>query len=505
MWADAHVAFPVGPWHGSAVVRRWNDRIRGRVPELRALTRGPIFLLYVQRVRAAIIAMIAHLCFMWFLLEPLLRWLMPPPTRPGGLLGIFSGPAKPPPHLEVLRWLDPILWVLSWAAFCIFLERSIKPAIARARAKSSELESEAQARLAKGEVMAGLTLLAQAAAVQPDEADRSRMEQTLLQVEATLAAPGGLAGGTALAPGGAAFLAPAAAAQAGATAIGPFGAGAAQPAPVQSPKTMAGGRIVLERQLGAGAMGRVFAATDSLLGRRLAIKELVDGIVENAEARERFLREARVLARLSHPNIVQVFDLIAEGDRNYLCMELVEGPSLEAELERRGSLPVLEAATIGRKIAEGLAYAHSRGVVHRDLKPANVLLGEEGAVKVVDFGVARLADTRMTRTGMMIGTPVYMSPEQIRGEVADERSDLYALGVVLFELAAGKPPFDGNLATLLTRHLTERAPRLEVPAADPVAARFADLVDALLAKDAADRPASAVAVAEALGALRSAA
>lgn len=493
--------------------RRWIDRIRGRLPELRALARGPIFLLYVQRVRAAIVAMAAHFAFMWFLLEPLLRWLMPPPERPSGLLGLFSGPAKPPPHLEVLRWLDPVLWVLGWAAFCIFLERSIKPALARARARSRELESEAQAKLAKGEVVAGLTLLAQAAAVAPDEPDRERMKQTLLQVEATLGAaalrgPGGtqLAGAAAAAEATLAMpaggrLVPAHPPAAGATAV-------AAAAPAQQPvagRTMAGGRIVLERQLGSGAMGRVFAATDSLLGRRLAIKELVDGIVENAEARERFLREARVLARLSHPNIVQVFDLLAEGDRHYLCMELVEGPSLEAELERRGSLPVLEAAAIGQKIAEGLAYAHARGVVHRDLKPANVLLGADGAVKVVDFGVARLADARMTRTGMMIGTPVYMSPEQIRGEVAGERSDLYALGVVLFELVAGRPPFDGNIATLLTRHLSERAPRLPVPAGDPAAARLADLVDALLAKDPADRPESAAAVAAALGALRAAA
>lgn len=474
--------------------RRILEYLRARLPELRALARGPILLLYLRRVRASIVAMAAHVAFMTLLLEPLLRWLIPPPERPSGLLAIFSGPAPPPPHLEVLAWLDPILWVLGWAAFCVFLERSIKPAIARAREKSRELEARARERLARGEVRAGLTLLAEAAEVAPDEAERTRMQATLLEVEKTLAP--------------AALQSPIASASADATRVfegagaSPAGEAALGASAAASTRTMAGGRITIDGQLGAGAMGRVFAATDRLLGRRLAIKELVEGIAGDPEHRERFLREARVLARLSHPNVVQVFDLLTEGERSYLCMELVEGHSLEEELRRRGRIPAHEAARIGAQIAAALAYAHARGIVHRDLKPANVLCTPDGTLKVVDFGVARLVDTRMTRTGMMIGTPVYMSPEQIRGEIADARSDLYALGVLLYELVAGVPPFDGNIAALLTRHLTEPAPPLLVDPRDPCAIGLAELVASLLAKEPADRPADASVVAEQLAALQ---
>ncbi|WP_373048005.1 serine/threonine-protein kinase [Vulgatibacter sp.] len=466
------------------------DRLGARIPELRALLRWPIFVLYVQRVRASVIAMCAHLAFMTLLLEPLLAWLIPPPAQPSGLLAIFSGPKKPAPHEEVLVWLDPLLWVLSWAAFCIFLERSIKPALARARERSRELQAQAEKKIERGELVAGVTMLAEAAAVMPEKREQERIEATLAQVRSTWMAAKATGLATAVGPGtvGEPTTSAATAVQVGATAVQP--AAAAAPAEKQRP-SMAGGRLTVDRQLGAGAMGRVFAATDQLLGRRLAVKELADGVATDPTYRERFLREARVLARLSHANIVQVFDLLDEGSRFYLCMELVEGDSLETLLLERGRLAVAEAAAIGQQIAAALAYAHGKGVIHRDLKPANVLVAAGGLVKVVDFGVARLVDSRMTRTGMVIGTPVYMAPEQIQGGVADERADLYALGVLLYELASGQPPFDGNFAALLTRHLTEVPKRLVLEPADAAGEAYADLVAALLAKDPAERPASA--------------
>ncbi len=483
-------------WHVSRVLSLGplSDAFRRRLPEWRALTRGPVFKLYVTRVRAASIAMVSHIVFMTLILEPALAYLMPPPAKKTGLAAIFGGPQAPPPHEEVLKWLDPVLWVLGWAAFCIWLDRSVKPALERARQRSRDLEAEGVRKLAKGEVLAGLTLLEQAEAVSPDPQERERIQGTLLQVRSTQVAPGAIA--TAMSPSSAATAAAQADPQA--TAIAP-------PAAEKPRPTMAGGRLTLDESLGAGAMGRVFAATDQLLGRRVAVKELAEGIAANEEYRERFLREARVLARLSHPNIVQVFDLLAEGSRHYLCMELVEGSSLEAELTRRGVYPVRDAAALGRQIAEALAYAHGREVVHRDLKPANVLVTHGGTVKVVDFGVARLADQRMTRTGVLMGTPVYMAPEQIQGGEIDARADLYALGVLLFELATGKAPFDGNIAAVFAKHLTETPPRLQLDPRDPAAQRYADLVAALRAKDPAVRPASAADVAAELAQIGAAA
>ena len=447
---------------------------RRRLPELRALARWPILKLYLTRVRASLVAMSVHVAFMTLVLEPGLKRLMPPPPKKTGLAAIFGGPPAPAPHEEVLAWLDPLLWITGWAAFCIFLDRSVKPAIERARQRSRDLESEAARKLAKGEVLQGLTLLEEAEAVAPDAAEQQRIEATLTQVRSTQVAPARDAG-----------------------------ASTATPEPADRP-TMAGGRLTFDEKLGAGAMGRVFAATDRLLGRRVAVKELADGIAADAEYRERFLREARVLARLSHPNIVQVFDLLAEGDRHYLCMELVVGSSLEAELLRRGAFPVGEAAALGRQIAQALAYAHGKEVVHRDLKPANVLVADDGTVKVVDFGVARLADQRMTRTGVLVGTPVYMAPEQIQGGEVDARADLYALGTLLYELVRGEPPFDGNMAAVFAKHLTQKPPRLPAEPHDAAAQRYADLVEALLAKDPAARPASAQEVAAALAAIAAA-
>jgi protein kinase-like protein len=260
------------------------------------------------------------------------------------------------------------------------------------------------------------------------------------------------------------------------------------------------GRIALVRRLGAGAMGVVHLAEDRLLGRRLAVKELSPDLGGGAEFVERFVREARALARLSHPGIVQVYDLIDDGGRLYLCMEFFEGVELAELLRREGALGVPRAARIGQRIALTLDYAHGRGVIHRDLKPANVLIGPNDEVKVADFGLARLADSTATRAGAVFGSPAYMSPEQAAGAPVDARTDLYALGALLFEVVSGAAPFSGDVASVIAQQIHRPAPPLRLPGGGDAGA-MAEIVARLLEKDPARRPQTAAEVAGALEAI----
>jgi serine/threonine-protein kinase len=220
------------------------------------------------------------------------------------------------------------------------------------------------------------------------------------------------------------------------------------------------GRYEIESLLGEGGMGRVYKARDPLIERTVAIKtlgvELEGG--ELAEFRERFLREARSAGRVNHPNVVTIFDVgeLADGTA-FITMEYVEGRTLRALLDAGPPLPVAESCRIGARVGEALAAAHRHGIVHRDVKPPNIMLGADGAVKLMDFGIARLPDGMRTRTGLIVGTPTYLAPEQIVGRGADKRSDIYALGVVLYEMLTGVPPFrKGSVTDLLNAIVGER-------------------------------------------------
>src|SRR5438105_194655 len=210
-------------------------------------------------------------------------------------------------------------------------------------------------------------------------------------------------------------------------------------------------------QLGAGGMGEVYRARDLRLGREIALKVLPPEMSSSPERLARFEREARAVAGLNHPNIVTLFSVEDDGGIRFLTMELVEGQSLDQVLAPRG-LPIPRVIELGIGLADALAAAHEKGVVHRDLKPANVVLTKDGRVKVLDFGLAKLAvpdsnlDLSQAATkvaplssdGQAVGTVPYMAPEQVRGESVDSRTDLFALGVVLYELASGKRPFAGK-------------------------------------------------------------
>jgi eukaryotic-like serine/threonine-protein kinase len=250
------------------------------------------------------------------------------------------------------------------------------------------------------------------------------------------------------------------------------------------------GRYELEELCGAGGMSSVYRAHDRLLERKVAIKILHERHGEDAEFVERFRREARAVAQLSHPNIVTVIDRGSEGDRQFIVFEYVDGENLKELVRRKGVLPIADVVGIGIEIARALAFAHERGLVHRDVKPQNVLLNGDGQAKVTDFGIARSLDVEkgVTQTGTVLGTSTYIAPEQASGEKVDERSDVYSLGVVLFELLTGEVPFSGeSFVAVAMKHVSEPPPPVLERRPD-TPARLAFAVDRALAKDPADRP-----------------
>ncbi|HEX4966796.1 MAG TPA: protein kinase, partial [Thermoanaerobaculia bacterium] len=252
------------------------------------------------------------------------------------------------------------------------------------------------------------------------------------------------------------------------------------------------GPYALEKRLGAGGMGEVYQAYDQRLDRWVAVKLIRSERIQNPTARERFRREARAAARLSHPSIVQIHDIVETGDSDAIVMELVEGESLARRIAR-GPMPVDEAVRIGREIAEGLAAAHTKGIVHRDLKPENVMLTPEGRAKILDFGLAKLleGEASLTEDHRVLGTFSAMSPEQAQGLPLNHRSDLFSLGILLYEMLSGASPFEGGSALeTLTRICTHRQKALrEMRPATPE--EVSVLVDHLLEKEPALRPENA--------------
>ena len=230
----------------------------------------------------------------------------------------------------------------------------------------------------------------------------------------------------------------------------------------------------MEALLATGGMGEVWAARDLLLDRAVAVKVLGGALAGDGRAAERLRREARAAARLEHPNIARVLDLGEQDGRPYLVMELLEGESLAARIDRAGAMAPPEAARVVVAVADALEAAHRAGVVHRDVKPGNVFLTSGGEVKVLDFGIASAAGEAALTTGEMLGTPAYLAPERVLGHPATPAADVYALGVVLYELLAGRRPFDDGSDIELAMahvHAQPRAPRPGRPLGAPVHGR----------------------------------
>ena len=237
-------------------------------------------------------------------------------------------------------------------------------------------------------------------------------------------------------------------------------------------------RYRIDRALASGGAGIVYQAEDTLLGRRVALKELLQDLADDALQAERFKSEARALAVSNHPNILPVYDMLEEDGRLWLVMELLGGGTLGDRIAADGALDPRRCIEIVRGIASGLGFAHEQGFVHRDIKPANILFADDGSFRITDFGIAKHQAMGVeTSQGLVLGSPGYMSPEQAAGEPVDARSDIYSLGLVLFQLLTAELPFSGDVGEVMAQHITRRAPP---PSA--VNASIGKELDALVAK-----------------------
>jgi serine/threonine-protein kinase len=252
-----------------------------------------------------------------------------------------------------------------------------------------------------------------------------------------------------------------------------------------------GGRYELKHVVGSGGMSSVYCAFDTLLERNVALKILHDQYGEDEEYVERFRREARAVAQLSHPNIVTVIDRGEEDGKQFIVFELVEGDNLKELVERGGPLPMRRVLELGLEVGRALAFAHAQGLVHRDVKPQNVLLNGDGRAKVTDFGIVRSLDAvGHTETGTVLGTSHYIAPEQARGERVDAQTDVYSFGVVLYELLTGEVPYPGdNFLSVAMKHVNDPIPSVLDRRPD-TPLRLANLIDRSLAKLPPERPAS---------------
>jgi eukaryotic-like serine/threonine-protein kinase len=258
-----------------------------------------------------------------------------------------------------------------------------------------------------------------------------------------------------------------------------------------TPDTLVDGRYRVLNRLGSGGMADVYCAEDSHLGRQVALKVLYQRFAQDAEFVERFKREAQAAAGLTHPNVVNVFDRGEHDGTYYIAMEYLPGSTLKEVIAERGALDQEAVIDIGVQILRAASFAHRRGVVHRDLKPHNVMLDDAGNAKVTDFGIARAGASEMTEAGSIMGTAQYLSPEQAQGQLATSQSDLYSVGIILYELLTGRLPFDGESAVAIAvQHLNDPPPPISSLRPD-VAPELEAAVMRALAKDPAARWADA--------------
>jgi tRNA A-37 threonylcarbamoyl transferase component Bud32 len=252
--------------------------------------------------------------------------------------------------------------------------------------------------------------------------------------------------------------------------------------------TTLSGRYRLEARIGAGGMSTVYRATDETLERQVAVKLMNREVATDSDQLERFRREARAVAQLSHPHVVGVIDAAEDEGRPYIVLEYVEGETLKERIRRLGRLPIAEAVAYAIEITRALGAAHARHIIHRDVKPQNVLLDEEGSAKVTDFGIARTLDEEgLTADGRVLGTTDYVSPEQALGQHVTGQSDLYSVGVVLYEMLTGEVPFKGeNQVAVAMKHVREQIPDVQTKRPE-ISAALAAVIETATAKRQDDR------------------
>jgi len=251
------------------------------------------------------------------------------------------------------------------------------------------------------------------------------------------------------------------------------------------------GRYQISGILGKGAMGQVYKGTDPAINRPVALKtirlDFVSDPKELAELKERLFSEAQAAGRLSHPNIVTIYDVGSEGDLQYIAMEYLEGQTLEQMIRRKVKFNYRIIAQIIVQICAALEYAHKQGIVHRDIKPANIMIRSDYRVKVMDYGIARVDSNSMTKTGIAMGTPNYISPEQLKGQKVDNKADIFSLGVVMYEMLLGKRPFKGENITSLIYSIINKEPERPSEVNPQVPLLFDHIVARALKKEPKDR------------------
>src|SRR5881392_2977954 len=249
------------------------------------------------------------------------------------------------------------------------------------------------------------------------------------------------------------------------------------------------GHYKIVSELGRGGMGVVYKGYEESLNRFVAIKVLGDHLAHDEQFLSRFMREARAAAGLSHPNVIPIFFIGDDDGRHYFAMEYVSGRSVQTMIRSEGRIGNPRASQIILQAAHGLAAAHDKGIIHRDIKPANLILDDRGLLKIADFGLALPVDaqTQLTATGMFVGTPGYLAPEQVSGEKADHRTDIYSLGVTFYLLLTGTPPFRGDSPLALVRQILDTEPA-DVSTLNPnVDAETRRILGRMIAKDRAQR------------------
>ncbi|TNF89525.1 MAG: serine/threonine protein kinase [Gammaproteobacteria bacterium] len=259
-------------------------------------------------------------------------------------------------------------------------------------------------------------------------------------------------------------------------------------------------RYRIDKEIGRGAMGRVMLAEDEMVGETLILKFMHPELTAEESSRERFLREVKYSRKISHPNVIRIHDMLIKDNLSAISMEYFESRGIDEYLREKKRFDVKEGLDILLQVANGMAAAHAQDVIHRDLKPSNILMNDKGLVKIVDFGIASAsskADSTLTKTGSIIGTPAYLSPERAKGQEADHRSDIYALGIIAYGMFSGQLPYTGEPMSLLFQHLEGKA----VPVHEirpEVGSRVSLLVQKMMAVELEDRLQTMEEVAEAI-------
>ena len=459
------------------------------------------WLLTARRAQIAMLAIIFGLpLFMSAVVDTCLEKIYPP-VKEEKLFGLVSYQRTNPLLVDRQEAARAILWTISLGCLGLLLILNIPKTLIKTTAMAQNRERKADA-LKNSRPVESIRIYKSALSLTTDAAQEIRLRNKIkkLEIEMLRFEHNGNDGGKTdeIIPGGArtARIArrsvPDHSRRPEKNSANPAGQS------VGAEKTKNENRYIIRHELGRGAMGVVYFAHDCILARDVALKQLPNHFSRDKDTIERFKQEAVALARLSHPHIVQVYDFVQEDDQAWIAMELVQGKDLDKHLKDSAPLPIRKTVQLAIQMAEALAYAHQRGVVHRDFKPANVILSSEERVKITDFGLAKLARSNIhTQIGSIMGTPAYMSPEQAQGKAVDSRSDIYAFGVTLYKMLAGRLPFEGDVDTVMAQKLT--AAPVQIPELEKrIPERLRQLTIQMLNKELDKRPAGMDEVAETL-------